>query len=61
MWTNKILTILLAVTLSILVFRALLNRQQKSVLHQIMQQIAKILLFMASLSALWAGYKWWYG
>ena len=48
MWLNKILWILLA-----LAFRALLNRQQKQAVHQTVAFIAKIILIVASILALW--------
>lgn len=53
MWLNKILWILLALALLIFAFRALLNRQQKQVVHQTVAFIAKIILIVASILALW--------
>ena len=53
MWLNKILWILLALALLIFAFRALLNRQQKQAVHQTVALIAKIILIVASILALW--------
>lgn len=53
MWLNKILWILLALALLIFAFRALLNRQQKQAVHQTVAFIAKIILIVASILALW--------
>ncbi|AUX60467.1 hypothetical protein JF634_04295 [Simonsiella muelleri] len=53
MWLNKILWILLALALLIFAFRALLNRQQKQAVHQTVAFIAKVILIVASISALW--------
>lgn len=53
MWLNKILWILLALALLIFAFRALLNRQQKQAVHQTVAFIAKVILIVASILALW--------
>ena len=53
MWLNKILWILLALALLIFAFRTLLNRQQKQAVHQTVAFIAKVILIVASILALW--------
>ena len=53
MWLNKILWMLLALALLIFAFRALLNRQQKQAVHQTVAFIAKVILIVASILALW--------
>ncbi len=53
MWLNKILWILLALALLIFAFRALLNCQQKQAVHQTVAFIAKVILIVASILALW--------